>query len=286
MKRNSHLLLFLILFGLISGCTQDEDLATPDNPTGEIPVDFDDTEDDTDSEDSAGDSAEDPTADDSSEDTQDEDSEASNCTDPTSFVFQETNALLMIEFEDGAFENGSQWAFIEDGQVSGGAYAVWEGNDLFNAPGSGLVTFQLNIQNPGVYRFSWKSAVTIGNNGTEHNDSWIRFPDAADFYGEKNGSKVYPKDTGKTPNPNGASKEGWFKAYRSGNDLGFKWMARTSDNDAHDIYVEFETAGEYTMEVSGRSSGHGIDQFVLFQEAVYTKNEATAVTNFSSIVCD
>lgn len=285
MKSRLPVFVVFLFFGLITACTQDEDISNP-NDLIENTTDGFGAGGENDPENPPAGGADDNSSDDTSENSGGADSQPSGCTDPTSIVFQESNALLMIEFEDGAFENNSQWELINDGQVSGGMYAVWEGNDLFNAPGSGLVTFQLNIQNPGIYRFTWNSAVTKGNNGTEHNDSWIRFPDAADFYGEKNGSKVYPKDTGKTPNPNGASKEGWFKAYRSGNDLSFKWQARTSDNDAHDIYVEFETTGVYTMEVSGRSSGHGIDRFVLFQEAVYSKNEATSVTDFSEIDCN
>jgi hypothetical protein len=294
MKRNAHLLLLLLAMGVVMGCTQDEDLSLTDSSISQDTPDG--TAGDTENEaenpptnegnDGSSENPTDDTSDDSSDNMPDDSSESSGCTDASSFVFQEANALLMVEFEDGAFEASSEWKFVEDNQVSGGTYAVWEGTDNFNTPGSGLVRFKLDIQNPGVYRFSWKTAVTMGDNGTEHNDSWLRFPDAADFYGEKNGSKVYPRDTGKTPNPNGSSKDGWFKVYRSGNDLGFKWQARTSDNDAHDIYVEFGSTGEYTMEVSGRSSAHAIDQFVLYQEAVYTKNEATAVTTFSEIYCD
>jgi len=294
MKRNAHLLLLLLAIGLVMGCTQDEDLSIPDTSISEDLSD--ETDDDMenepespsseDTDDSAtGDSSE-GSSEDTTGDSTNDTPEDSDCTDASSFVFQEANALLMVEFEDGAFEASSEWEFVEDNQVSGGTYAVWRGADNFNAPGSGLVTFTLNIQNPGVYRFSWTSSVTNGDNGTEHNDSWLRFPDATDFYGEKSGSRVYPGDTGKTPNPNGSSKDGWFKVYRSGNDLDFKWQARTSDNDAHDIYVEFTSSGVYSMEVSGRSSAHAIDQIVLYQEAVYTKNEATAVTTFSEIYCD
>jgi hypothetical protein len=294
MIRNVHLLFLIVALTLLTSCIQDEDLSLPDTSVSEDLAD--ETADDMGNEpenpptDDPGDNPTEDDSDDTPEETTDDptdgNSEDSDCTDASSFVFQEANALLMVEFEDGVFEASSKWEFVEDNQVSGGTYGVWEGTDNFNSPGSGLVRFKLDIQNPGVYRFSWKTAVKMGDNGTEHNDSWLRFPDAADFYGEKNGSKVYPGDTGKTPNPNGSSKDGWFKVYRSGNDLGFKWQARTSDNDAHDIYVEFGSTGEYTMEVSGRSSAHAIDQFVLYQEAVYTKNEATAVTTFSEIHCN
>ena len=163
---------------------------------------------------------------------------------------------------------------------------VWTGSQNLANPGTGLTTFKIKINNPGVYQFIWRSAVTIGNNGTDHNDSWLRFPDADDYYGLKANSKVYPNGSGKTPNPAGSSKDGWFKIYRGGSDLSFKWQSSTSDNDGHDIYVEFDTAGVYTMEISARSSGHAIDQFVLFK-APQTKTDAIASGNtFSTFDCN
>ena len=97
---------------------------------------------------------------------------------------------------------------------------------------------------------------------------------------------VGPNGSGKTPNPAGSSKDGWFKIYRGGSDLSFKWQSSTSDNDGHDIYVEFDTAGVYTMEISARSSGHAIDQFVLFK-APQTKTDAIASGNtFSTFDCN
>ncbi|WP_282179414.1 hypothetical protein [Maribacter stanieri] len=44
------------------------------------------------------------------------------------------------------------------------------------------------------------------------------------------------------------------------------WRSNTSDNDPHNIFVKFDDAGIYTMEVSGRSKFHALDRFVLFLE--------------------
>ena len=206
------------------------------------------------------------------------------CDDPTSFIFNEKDNFVLVEFENNEFP--SEWELKTSNSATGKGYHVWAGNQSLGTPGNGLVEFKLNINNPGIYRFLWNSAVTTGTNGSDHNDSWLRFPDADDFYGEKDGSKIYPKGTGKTPNPNGSSADGWFKVYRSGNDLDFKWQAATSDNDAHKIYVEFKNAGVYKMQVSARSSGHGIDKFMLFNEANYSQNEATQKTTFSEITCN
>ncbi len=219
-------------------------------------------------------------------DSADENAPAVRCEVPSEYVFQEADSILSIEFEYGSFEESSKWKVVESDKASGGKYVVWQGDNFLNKPGNGIVTFRLNVQHAGTYRFTWKSTVTVGDNGTEHNDSWLRFSDADDFYAEKGGKNIYPGGTGKTPNPNGSSKEGWFKVYRSGNDLGLKWQARTSDNDAHDIYVRFDSPGMYQMEVSGRSYGHGIDQFILLQEDRYAEDDATALTDFSEITCN
>ncbi len=207
-----------------------------------------------------------------------------NCNDPASYIFNEEDNFILVEFEDNEFS--SDWTLQTSNSATGKGYYVWTGNQSLGNPGNGLVEFKLNIKNPGVYRFLWNSAVTQGTNGSDHNDSWLKFSDADDFYGEKDGNKIYPKGSGKTPNPNGSSADGWFKVYRSGNDLDFKWQAATSDNDSHKIYVEFRNAGVYTMQVSARSSGHGIDKFMLFNEAKYNQNEAIQKTTFSKITCN
>ncbi len=201
------------------------------------------------------------------------------------YIFNEANGLVLVEFENAEFPSGWELRTNESG-YSGDGFMVWTGSQNLSNPGTGLTTFKIKINNPGTYQFIWRSAVTIGSNGTDHNDSWLRFPDADDFFGLRDNSKVYPSGSGKTPNPAGASKEGWFKIYRGGNDLSFKWQSSTYDNNSHDIYVDFDAAGVYTMEISARSSGHAIDQFVLFK-APQTKTDAIASGNtFSTFNCN
>jgi len=210
----------------------------------------------------------------------------STCTEPIDFIFNEVNGLVLTEFESAKFSE--DWKLKNDGNGhSGEGYMVWEGDQHLGNPGNGLATFKINITNAGVYRFIWHSAVKIGDNGTDHNDTWLRFSDASDFYGQKSdgSSTVYPEGIGKTPNPEGATADGWFKIYRSGNDLDFKWQSSTFDNNAHDIYVQFDNPGIYLMEISARSSGHAIDKFVLFDDSI-TKADAIASTEESSISCN
>ena len=207
-----------------------------------------------------------------------------NCPDVANYIFNEQNSLILVECENTAFV--STWQLVNDtSNATGTGYLINESQN--NTPGSNLTTYKLQINTVGTYQFIWRSAVKEGTNSTEANDTWLRFADASDFYGlqSSTGHIVYPKGIGKTPNPNGSSIDGWFKVYRSGNDLDFKWQAKTSDNDSHDIYVQFDTPGTYTMELSGRSKGHAIDKFLLFQPTVYTQNEATALDTFSDITC-
>jgi len=224
-----------------------------------------------------------PDEDSGTEEEPDENS-GSNCTDVASFIFQESNGMVKIEFENAVFEE--DWQLRTDGgNFSGDGYMVWTGPQHLRGPESNAIRYTINIENPGTYQFVWRSAVTIGNNGTDHNDTWLRFADADDFFGQKGDEVVYPRGTGKTPNPEGDSTDGWFKIYRSGNDLDFKWQSKTSDNGGFNVFVTFNESGNYVMEVAARSSGNAIDQFLLFQEPL-TQNEATASSIFSEIDCN
>lgn len=238
-------------------------------------------------EEGTDDGSEEPTSDgDGNNDGNGSDGGNTNCT-AANAVFNEADGLLNIEFENAAFSG--DWELRSNGDnFSGDGYMVWTGAQSLNEPGNGMVTFKIKINNPGTYQFEWRTAIQTGDSGTDHNDSWLRFPDADNFFGEKDGSNsiVFPGGTGKTPTPEGASKDGWFKVYRSGNDLDFKWNALTNDHDGHRVYVTFDNAGEYTMEVSARSSGHAIDKFVLFKTP-FTLEDAVSNSNpLSTTTCD
>ena len=180
--------------------------------------------------------------------------------------YQELGGLVIIEAENLDI-SGTSWAITTNyGNFTGSGLLTWLGNNNLSSPGNGLISTKIKINNPGIYRFQWRNRIGNGNNSTEHNDSWLRFPDASDFYAEKNGNRIYPKGSGQTPNPNGAGADGWFKVYLSGT-TDWTWSTRTSDNDAHNIYVEFDTAGVYTMEISGRSQFHLIDRISLSNAA-------------------
>ena len=205
-----------------------------------------------------------------------------------SAIYEDDNGLVVIEAENLAID-GTNWSVkFNFSDFTGAGYLSWDGNNNFNSPGNGLISTEIRINTPGTYRFRWRSRIGTGSNSTEHNDSWLRFADASDFYAEKNGNRIYPNGSGQTPNPNGSSSNGWFKAYLSGS-TNWTWSTQTSDNDAHQIYVVFETAGIYTMEISGRSKDHLIDRITLSNDAtdpLNLENSETPCTNSSLGVTD
>ena len=180
--------------------------------------------------------------------------------------FQESEGVIIVEIES-ALDYGSWVLDTLRSGYTGKGYLQYKGSNLFNDPGNSLLSFEIAIKKTGKYRFQWHSLIAVGESNTEHNDSWLRFKDASDFYGQKNDEIVYPKGVGKTPNPEGSSSKGWLKIYQNNRD-GWTWTTRTSDRDPHDIFVEFDSAGIYTLEVSGRSNGHAIDRLALYHRDV------------------
>ena len=123
------------------------------------------------------------------------------CDDPSEFIFQENDGLVNVEFENAIFLE--DWELTNsDSDHTGEGYMVWSGNQFLKQPGNGLTSFKINITTTGTYRFLWRSSVVTGDSGSDHNDTWLRFNDASDFFGEQNGgSIVFPVGTDKTPNP-------------------------------------------------------------------------------------
>lgn len=190
--------------------------------------------------------------------------------------FEEQNGLVVIEAEN--LSTGSGWVNSTSASgFTGNGYIDWQGADSFGNPGNGKTTAKIKINTPGTYLFQWRSKVGEGTNSTESNDSWLRFPDADDFFGQKGSSIIYPNGSGKTPIPEGSSSDGWFKVYLGGT-TNWTWATSTSDNDAHKIYVKFNNAGTFTIELSGRSKHHLIDRIVLSKDVNNATNLDLAET--------
>lgn len=190
--------------------------------------------------------------------------------------FVEKDEILVVEIESVNVSTGWAKASNVTGFTGEGFYK-WTSADKFNAPGSGLLQYKIYISNPGTYHFRWHNKILVGSSNTDSNDSWLRIPDADDFFA-KNGSSIkYPKGgmfIQSNVTTEGSSSAGWMKVYCSGT-TNWTWSCRTSDRDPHEIYATFNNPGIYTVQISGRSNGHGIDRFVMFKDSKYSVSQAT-----------
>ena len=182
--------------------------------------------------------------------------------------FEEENGLLVVELENLPLSDSWEVAQHIDG-YTGSGYIQWAGNQFFNQTGNGPISFQVKINTPGTYIFNWRVAVGSGDDGTLHNDTWLKI-NGDNFYAKQGGvhttSRLKPKPQCHTdPNygcPNGSSSNGFFKIF--GGRVGeFQWKAKTSDHDAHDIAARFDTIGVYAIEINARSSFQAIDRLIL-----------------------
>ena len=182
--------------------------------------------------------------------------------------FEEKNGLLTIEMESG-IQNDTRWKIgteteTIEGQPLETKYLYWSGSESFNALTGAPITYKIKINNPGTYRFAWRMRVGTGTSTGEHNDAWLKI-DGEDFYGIKDGAKVYPKPMcSNDPNLTcaaGTSVQNFFKAF--GNRLDWGFVTNTNDQVAHRVFVTFNEAKVYTITVDARSSFLFIDKMVL-----------------------
>ena len=193
--------------------------------------------------------------------------------------YEEQNGIVVIQAENLGISSSWRRESSKAG-FTGSSYIIWRGTQYFGSPGNGLIQVKVKINSPGKYRFAWRNTIGIlagSNPSTEHNDTWLKIPDASAFYGEKsNGSRVYPGGTGLFPTAEGNTSGGWFKVYV--NNLNWTWDTYTSDFDGHFIFAEFNSPGVYTIQISARSSGHIIDRLVMYKVGSYSFSSATQLS--------
>jgi hypothetical protein len=198
--------------------------------------------------------------------------------------FEEENGLLVVELESLPLTGSWEVAHHIDG-YTGNGYIQWTGNQFFNQTGNGAITFQIKINTPGTYSFNWRVAVGNGEDGTLHNDTWLKI-NGDNFYAKQGGvhttSRLKPKpQCNNDPTygcPNGSSSNGFFKVF--GGQVGtFQWKAKTSDHDAHDIAARFDTVGVYSIEINARSSFQAIDRLILWHTTAQRSVDAQKLFN-------
>jgi len=198
------------------------------------------------------------------------------------FVNDGSRQTIVFQAEDIALT--ADWNIrTEITGFNGTGYIIWEGNDLAwkGIRDSSVLTHKIQIDEPGIFEFKWRSAIGL-NNGmsnatTEHNDTFLKFSDADDFFTYVNRDfvfnntgamiprapgKYYPNGSDKSPKGiAGESANGYMKVFM--NSLQWRELSSTWDHNGFRIYVEFKTAGEYTMNIAARASFHGIDEMKL-----------------------
>lgn len=181
-------------------------------------------------------------------------------------TFTENGGSLTIQAEDLNLKTNWKKQSSVAGSTGSG-YIVWEGSNYFANPGpaSNNLSATIKINTPGKYRFTWRSKVGKGDDSKEHNDTWLKFPTASDMYGEKDGTKKWPKGSGKTPNPNGNSADGYLKIFLN-KTTDWTETTVTSDFEDYPVFVEFASAGNYEMVLSPRSDFHLIDKIMMNRE--------------------
>lgn len=183
-------------------------------------------------------------------------------------LFEEQNGLLVIEMESAKLH--SNWKMdTTAANFTGDGYIFWDGNQYFSSIPDRKLYYNIKINTPGTYKFSWRMRVGKGTETTEHNDTWLKI-EADDFYARTAGSTLRPKPQCQNdPNakcPNGSSLQGFFKVY--GNTTTFRWAAGTSDHDPHFIFATFDNPGEYKIILDARSSFCFLDRMILRQASV------------------
>ncbi|MCF7561545.1 T9SS type A sorting domain-containing protein [Sabulilitoribacter multivorans] len=196
--------------------------------------------------------------------------------------FEEQNGLLTIEMESGILPSGSNWqtGSESDPNLSGSTinYIFWNGIESFNALSGAPITYNIKINNPGTYRFTWRGRIGAGSSGGEHNDAWLRIV-ADDFYATKVSSSTSTQALEPKPNcnsnpnrdcPVGSSVDGYFKAFMNRHPINStpeqRWGFVTNTNDGDSfrfIWATFNTAGNYSVIVDARSNFFFMDKMVL-----------------------
>ncbi|MEN0048198.1 MAG: hypothetical protein AAF806_14145, partial [Bacteroidota bacterium] len=84
-------------------------------------------------------------------------------------LFEEQDGLLIIEAE--SVEPHSAWA-IDTTELgfTGSGYIFWTGPQYFNSIPNRKLTYNIKINTPGTYQFSWRVKVGKGSDLSEHND--------------------------------------------------------------------------------------------------------------------
>ncbi len=196
--------------------------------------------------------------------------------------FQDVNGIAVIELDS---KTAGAWERRSDAGSSGGQALYYNGGNTFNSPpGNSVINYTVRINTAGEYRIMVRNRIGITNAGTtEHNDMWLKVSGGnSTFFGRLGSGVVWPIGSGRTPNPEGASGNGYLKVYT--NTFGWNWTSFTDDSGGHNIFANFPSPGVYTIQVGGRSNGFLVDKLAMFRTGAGIA--ASTAQNAGSTACD
>ena len=175
------------------------------------------------------------------------------------------NGDIVFEVEDAGAADQGGWTYRtandEGGHepFTGTGFYEWEGGNKFNAPGSGVLSYEFTPETSGVYYVNIRgSRVETSESPTDQNDTFARIlldGEALDARDGRKGGTVHE------PDYTGGAAEGWLKVFQSGGSTDqWIWANKNVDNVGIPVAYELEAGQTYTFELSGRSEGHQIDR--------------------------
>ncbi|WP_169513465.1 Ig-like domain-containing protein [Flexithrix dorotheae] len=208
--------------------------------------------------------------------------------------FAEKNGVLVMQAEGGEFTNSEYWLVTNDTSgYTGQAYIQWNHPETYTIfpHGTDQVNYSFSITKPGTYRFRWRTKINkvhpTKNPQHEHNDTYVRFPDAKAFGIKNDGGIYYPAGgVGVPPGSNIIYKSsgGWFKVFTGYKTNLWSWDSRCNDSETI-VFVTFDAPGTYQFQIGARSVGHAIDKITLQHESVggdpYNTSDETLCTEGS-----
>jgi hypothetical protein len=171
----------------------------------------------------------------------------------TRWLSVEAEGRASVEIESVPATKG--WAYIADGKGhSGLGYLDWLPPGQGAKAGEGLLQYEFEVNKPGKYQVLLRSRIKDPTNRPDTLD-----PDGNDIWLRVQGGQPV---AGQTP-----LKSEWNKVAILGHPEGFTWNTNLDVEKSHPVspvcvYLE---KGRCSIELSGRSQGHGIDRLILLR---------------------
>lgn len=170
---------------------------------------------------------------------------------------EEKDGLLVFEAE--RFELKGAWKLGKDtAKASGGEYVYFDGSNHYqNVNMDHVISHTFKINNPGNYTIKCTMRQPEGERGTDKgNDVWVYFSDDIGYSKDKQ-LKHFEKFYG-----------------RSGDDFTLKGVTELHGLGHGWLTAKFPKAGEYTLNIGGRSHGLQIDRLVFFKDMTIDQAQA------------